>query len=105
MEYIHLWGTWLSIMQLFRPRFDATIAALRAALEAKSSATIEHRSLTDTYDRVTPVDFSPLARESSEQSQRSAPAALWLVADEITQARCTHWRCSHAGGQRTSRGR
>ncbi len=51
-------GTWLSILQLFRPRFDATIAALRGAVEAASNATIEHRSLTDTYDRVTPVDFS-----------------------------------------------
>ncbi len=51
-------GTWLSILQLFRPRFDATIAALRTALGAKSTATAEHRSLTAIYDRVTPVDFS-----------------------------------------------
>ena len=51
-------GTWLSILQLFRPRFDATIAALRSALEAKSNATIERRSLADIYDRVTPIDFS-----------------------------------------------
>jgi mannose-1-phosphate guanylyltransferase len=51
-------GTWLSILQLFRPQFDATIAALRTALAAKSNATTEHRSLTDIYDRLTPVDFS-----------------------------------------------
>jgi mannose-1-phosphate guanylyltransferase len=51
-------GTWLSILQLFRPRFDATIAALRTVLAAKSNATSEHRSLTDIYDRLTPVDFS-----------------------------------------------
>jgi hypothetical protein len=51
-------GTWLSILQLFRPRFDPTIAALRGALEAKSNATTERRSLADIYDRVTPVDFS-----------------------------------------------
>jgi mannose-1-phosphate guanylyltransferase len=51
-------GTWLSILQLFRPRFDTTVAALRTALAAKSNATTTHRSLTDIYDRVTPVDFS-----------------------------------------------
>jgi mannose-1-phosphate guanylyltransferase len=51
-------GTWLSILQLFRPRFDATIAALRSVLKAKSNATIERRSLAEIYDRVTPVDFS-----------------------------------------------
>ena len=99
-------GTWLSILQLFRPRFDATIAALRSALEAKSNATIERRSLADIYDRVTPIDFSrDVLANSSGQSQRSAPAALWLVADEISQARCTNQRCFHTGGQRTPRDR
>ena len=72
-------GTWLSIMQLFRPRFDATIAALRAALEVKSSATIEHRSLTDTYDRVTPVDFSHdlLANQVSSLNVLRLPRCGW----------------------------
>jgi mannose-1-phosphate guanylyltransferase len=51
-------GTWLSILQLFRPRFDATITALRTALEAESNATTEQRCLVDIYDRVTPVDLS-----------------------------------------------
>ncbi len=51
-------GTWLSILKLFRPQFDARIAALRTALEDHSSAPAEHSSLSDIYDHSGPVDFS-----------------------------------------------
>lgn len=47
-------GTVASLTQLFRPRFDATIAALRAALRSKEIALhLEHE-----YDRLSCVDFS-----------------------------------------------
>lgn len=47
-------GTLASLIRLFRPRFDATIAALRAALQ---SDPIE-LDLVRTYDRLTSIDFS-----------------------------------------------
>jgi len=55
-----LWNTFTfggsvdSLVRLFRPTFDATIADLRAALQ---SDPIE-RNLVRSYDRLTPVDFS-----------------------------------------------
>ncbi len=55
-----LWNTFIfggsvaSLLKLFRPRFDATIADLRAALQSDH---IE-RDLVRSYDRLTPVDFS-----------------------------------------------
>ncbi len=48
----------LSILELFRPKFDATITALRTALQADLSDPIAPRALTAIYDRLTPVDFS-----------------------------------------------
>jgi mannose-1-phosphate guanylyltransferase len=59
-----LWNTFIfggivaSILELFRPQFDATITALRDALQANSSSPIAPRALTAIYDRLTPVDFS-----------------------------------------------
>jgi mannose-1-phosphate guanylyltransferase len=59
-----LWNTFIfggnvfSILELFRPRFDATIAALRTALRANLEEPLERRALTAIYDRLTPVDFS-----------------------------------------------
>jgi mannose-1-phosphate guanylyltransferase len=63
-----LWNTFIfggsvaSLIKLFRPRFDATIDELRAALQS------EHRELdlARSYDRLTPVDFSQdvLARQT-----------------------------------------
>ena len=47
-------GSVVSLLKLFRPRFDATIADLRAALQSDH---IE-RDLVRSYDRLTPVDFS-----------------------------------------------
>jgi mannose-1-phosphate guanylyltransferase len=63
-----LWNTFIfggsiaSLVRLFRPRFDATIADLRAALQSEH---IE-LNLTRSYDRLTPVDFSQdlLARQT-----------------------------------------
>jgi hypothetical protein len=42
------------LIKLFRPRFDATIAALRAALQSDHILL----DLVRTYDRLTSVDFS-----------------------------------------------
>ena len=55
-----LWNTFIfggnvaSLIKLFRPRFDATIAALRAALQSDHILL----DLVRTYDRLTSVDFS-----------------------------------------------
>jgi mannose-1-phosphate guanylyltransferase len=55
-----MWNTFIfggsvsSILGLFRPRFDTTILALRAALQASGNP----RALAGIYDRLTPVDFS-----------------------------------------------
>lgn len=59
-----LWNTFIfggvaaSILDLFRPRFDATIAALRTALQANSDGPAVWRALAAIYDRLTPIDFS-----------------------------------------------
>jgi mannose-1-phosphate guanylyltransferase len=65
-----LWNTFIfggsvaSLIKLFRPRFDAAIADLRAALQS------EHVEidLFSSYDRLTPVDFSEdlLARQTDK---------------------------------------
>ena len=63
-----LWNTFIfggrlaSLVQLFRPRFDATIAALRAALRSDDIAL----DLVRTYNNLTSVDFSQelLARQT-----------------------------------------
>jgi mannose-1-phosphate guanylyltransferase len=47
-------GTVASLIKLFRPRFDAPIAALRAALQSDRS----ENDLVRTYDRLISVDFS-----------------------------------------------
>jgi mannose-1-phosphate guanylyltransferase len=55
-----LWNTFIfggnvaSMLALFRPRFGATIAALREALRSEHA----ERDLARTYDRLTPIDFS-----------------------------------------------
>ncbi|MEA3140615.1 MAG: mannose-phosphate guanylyltransferase [Gammaproteobacteria bacterium] len=55
-----LWNTFIfggnvaSLIKLFRPRFDTTIAALRAALQSDH---VQH-DLVRIYDGLTPVDFS-----------------------------------------------
>jgi len=47
-------GTVVALLKLFRPRFDATIAALRAALQSKRIQI----DLARAYERLTCVDFS-----------------------------------------------
>jgi mannose-1-phosphate guanylyltransferase len=47
-------GTVASLIRLFRPRFDTTIAALRAALQSDNI----QPDLVRTYDGLTSVDFS-----------------------------------------------
>jgi mannose-1-phosphate guanylyltransferase len=55
-----LWNTFIfggnvaSLLKLFRPSFDTTIAALRAALQSDHI----QLDLGRAYDRLTPVDFS-----------------------------------------------
>jgi mannose-1-phosphate guanylyltransferase len=63
-----LWNTFIFggslalLLQLFRPRFDATIADLRAALRSENVA----RDLARVYNNLTSVDFSQdlLARQT-----------------------------------------
>jgi mannose-1-phosphate guanylyltransferase len=63
-----LWNTFIfggnvaSLIELFRPKFDTTIAALRAALQSEHTQV----DLVRTYDRLTSVDFSHevLARQT-----------------------------------------
>jgi mannose-1-phosphate guanylyltransferase len=63
-----LWNTFIfggnlaSLLQLFRPRFDAAVADLRAALGSDPAGL----DLVRAYDRLTPVDFSQdlLARQT-----------------------------------------
>jgi mannose-1-phosphate guanylyltransferase len=63
-----LWNTFIfggsvaSLMKLYRPRFDAAIADLRAALRSDDF----EPELARSYDRLTPVDFSRdlLARQT-----------------------------------------
>lgn len=54
-------GTVASLVKLFRPRFDATISNLRAALQSHGEL-----DLVRSYDQLTPVDFSHdlLARQT-----------------------------------------
>jgi mannose-1-phosphate guanylyltransferase len=47
-------GTFASLIELFRPRFDTTIAAFRAALQSDRIPL----DLVRTYDRLASVDFS-----------------------------------------------
>ncbi len=55
-----LWNTFIfggnvaSLLKLFRPRFDATIAAFRAALQSNHVQS----DLARAYDRLTSIDFS-----------------------------------------------
>ena len=57
-------GSFASLMRLFPPRFDATIGALRAALQSDQIEV----DLVRLYDRLTPVDFSQdlLARQTDQ---------------------------------------
>jgi mannose-1-phosphate guanylyltransferase len=65
-----LWNTFIfggciaSLLRLFPPRFDATIADFRAALQSQHIAL----DLTRLYDRLTPADFSQelLARQTDQ---------------------------------------
>jgi mannose-1-phosphate guanylyltransferase len=55
-----LWNTFIfggnvaSLLELFRPSFTATIAALREALQSEHA----ERDLARIYDCLTPIDFS-----------------------------------------------
>jgi mannose-1-phosphate guanylyltransferase len=50
-------GTWSSLLDLYRPRFDAAISALRAALQTRSGV-VDTNALRAIYDRLIPADFS-----------------------------------------------
>jgi len=80
-----LWNTFIfggiifSILELFRPKFDATITALRTALQANLSDPIAPRALTAIYDRLTPVDFSRdlLAKQADSLNVLRLPRCGW----------------------------
>jgi mannose-1-phosphate guanylyltransferase len=80
-----LWNTFIfggiifSILELFRPRFDVTITALRAALRANLCGPVERNALTAIYDRLTPVDFSRdlLAKRADSLSVLRLPRCGW----------------------------
>ncbi len=80
-----LWNTFIfggnvfSILELFRPRFDATITALRTALQANLSDPVEPRALDAIYDRLTPVDFSRdlLAKQVHSLNVLRLPRCGW----------------------------
>ena len=80
-----LWNTFIfggivsSILELFRPRFDATIKALRSALQTNLNNPIERRALTATYDLLTPVDFSRdlLAKQTDSLNLLRLPRCGW----------------------------
>jgi mannose-1-phosphate guanylyltransferase len=80
-----LWNTFIfggiifSILELFRPKFDATITALRTALQANLSDPIAPRALTAIYDRLTPVDFSRdlLATQADSLNVLRLPRCGW----------------------------
>ncbi len=57
-------GSFASLLKLFPPRFDATVADLRAALQAEAT----ELDLVHLYDRLTSVDFSQdlLARQTDQ---------------------------------------
>jgi mannose-1-phosphate guanylyltransferase len=76
-----LWNTFIfggsvaSLLKLFRPRFDATIADLRAALQSDHV----ERDLLRSYDRLTAVDFSQdlLARQIDNLQVLRLPRCGW----------------------------
>ena len=80
-----LWNTFIfggivsSILDLFRPRFDATIAALRTALHANLDGSFVRRALDAIYDRLTPVDFSRdlLAKHADNLNVLRLPHCGW----------------------------
>ena len=80
-----LWNTFIfggiasSILELFRPRFDSTVAALRTALQANLSDHIEPSALAATYERLTPVDFSRdlLAQQADRLNVLRLPRCGW----------------------------
>ena len=80
-----LWNTFIfggnlfSILELFRPRFDATITAFRTALQANLGDPVEPRALNAIYDRLTPVDFSRdlLAKQAHSLNVLRLPRCGW----------------------------
>src|SRR5208337_4267176 len=69
-------GTFVSLIKLFRPRFDAIIAALRSALQADPN---EPNALIRVYDRLTSVDFSQdlLAKLTDNLNVLRLPRCGW----------------------------
>lgn len=80
-----LWNTFIfggvssSILELFRPRFEATITALRTALHANAGHPTDPEPLTAIYDRLIPVDFSRdlLAKQSDRLNVLRLPRCGW----------------------------
>jgi mannose-1-phosphate guanylyltransferase len=72
-------GTVSGILELFRPRFEETITALRAALQADSADRAAPRALTAIYDGLAPVDFSRelLAKQTDRLSLLRLPSCGW----------------------------
>jgi len=88
-------GTAAALLKLFSPRFDATIAALRAALQSDSPL-----DLARTYHRLTTIDFSQevLARQiDSLKVLRLSRCGWWPLKSPTFAA-------SHVGASASDRG-
>jgi mannose-1-phosphate guanylyltransferase len=69
-------GTSISLIKLFPPEFDATIATLRSALQADPNELI---AMINIYDRITSVDFSQnvLATQTDNLHVLRLPRCGW----------------------------
>ena len=72
-------GTTLSMMDLFRPRFDSQIEALRMALRASADNSLDTQGLDELYDTLAPVDFSRdlLAGQTDKLNVVRMPRCGW----------------------------
>jgi mannose-1-phosphate guanylyltransferase len=72
-------GTLLSTLELFRPKFNATITALRTALQADLSDPVAPGALDAIYDGLTPLDFSQdvLTEQADRLSVLRLPPCGW----------------------------
>ncbi len=80
-----LWNTFIfggslsSLVSLFRPRFDAVIEAMRAALRTASSDPMHAAAIRRVYAQLTPVDFSHdlLATQADRLNVLRMPRCGW----------------------------
>jgi hypothetical protein len=86
-------GTLSSLLELFRPKFEVTASALRAALQANPRDLTESGTLHAIYDRLTPSDFSQdlLAPQVDRLSVLRMPrCGWWPLKSPKRRAQFTH---------------